>query len=92
MVCTLYRLLYGGEIKENEMGGGARDRNGEERNAEGCLVGKSGKERGDLEELEVDERLISKWILWKWNERARFGLIWLRVGTNVCLMLIWQRT
>jgi hypothetical protein len=33
------------------------------------------RERGELEELDVDERIISKWILRKWNERARIALI-----------------
>jgi hypothetical protein len=36
------------------------------------------RERGELEELDVDERIISKWILRKWNERARIELIWFR--------------
>jgi len=44
------------------------------------------REREEVEELDIDERIISKWISRKWNERARIGLIWLRIGTNVGLL------
>jgi hypothetical protein len=35
-----------------------------------------------LEDRGVDGRIILKWILEKWDEEARTGSIWLRIGTG----------
>jgi hypothetical protein len=36
-------------------------------------------ESDDLEDLDVDGRLILKWVRKMWNEESRTGLIWLRI-------------
>jgi len=38
------------------------------------------RKRDHLEELEIDGRIILKWILNKYNARTYVGLIWLRTG------------
>jgi hypothetical protein len=35
-----------------------------------------------FEDLDVDGRIILKWTLKNWNEKARTGLIWLRIWTS----------
>jgi hypothetical protein len=35
-----------------------------------------------LENLGVDGMIMLKWIFKKWDEEARTGLIWLRIGTG----------
>jgi hypothetical protein len=39
-----------------------------------------------LEDLGSDGRTKLKWVSEKYNGRARNGLIWLRIGTNVGLL------
>jgi hypothetical protein len=45
------------------------------------------KERGHLENLGVEERIVIKQILKKWTVRARTGLMWLRIGASRELLL-----
>jgi hypothetical protein len=45
------------------------------------LVGNP-RERDHLEGLDVDGRIILKWIFRKWNGEAWTGLIWLRKVTG----------
>jgi len=40
------------------------------------------RERGHLEDRDLDGRIILKWIFRKWDGRAWTGLIWLRIGTG----------
>ena len=35
-----------------------------------------------LEDLDVDEKIILKWIFKSWVEEAWTGLLWLRIGTG----------
>jgi len=54
---------------------------GEER----CLQGLGGgnlRERDYLEYLDVDRRIILKWIFKKWDVGVWTGLSWLRIGTG----------
>jgi hypothetical protein len=37
--------------------------------------------RSYLEDLNVDGRIISEWILEKWGGKSWNGLIWLRIGS-----------
>jgi hypothetical protein len=39
-----------------------------------------------LQEQGVDERIILKWILEKWNLRMLTGLTWIRIGTGARLL------
>ena len=45
--------------------------------------------RGHLEDLEVDERIVLKWLLEKWDGDAWIGLIWLGIATGGGLLLMW---
>jgi hypothetical protein len=40
------------------------------------------KKRYHLEDLDVDGRIILKWILKKYDVRIRTGFIWLRIATS----------
>jgi hypothetical protein len=40
------------------------------------------RERDHLEGLDVDGRIILKWIFRKWNRESWIGLIWLRKVTG----------
>jgi hypothetical protein len=40
------------------------------------------RERAHLEELDVDRKIILRWVIKKWDVRASTGLFWLRIGTG----------
>jgi hypothetical protein len=40
------------------------------------------RERDNLENLNIDGRIILIWFFRKWNVGAWIGLIWLRIGTS----------
>jgi len=40
------------------------------------------RERDNLEDPGVEERIILRYIFRKWHEGARNGLIWLSIGTG----------
>jgi len=42
------------------------------------------RERGHLEGLDIDGKIILKWVFRAWDGRAWSGLIWLRIGTDEC--------
>jgi hypothetical protein len=41
------------------------------------------RDRDNLEDPDVDGRIILSWIFRRWDMRAWPGLIWLRIGTGV---------
>jgi hypothetical protein len=56
-------------------------RMGEKRNACRILVGKP-EEKRPLGTYKLDERIILRWILERWDGVVWSGLIWLRIGTS----------
>jgi hypothetical protein len=44
------------------------------------------RERDHLDDLSVDERIIVKWVLNKWDGDVRTGFIWLRISTGGALI------
>ena len=38
--------------------------------------------RDHLEDLVLDETIVLRWILKKWDGEARTGLLWLRIGAG----------
>ena len=40
------------------------------------------RERNYLEDPNIDERIILKWICRKWDVGTLTGLIWLKIGTG----------
>jgi hypothetical protein len=71
---TVYKMSHYCSCKTNYYSG---DQNNEDemRNAYNILVGKP-------EDLGVDGKIISEWILGKWDRRVWTGFIWLRIGTS----------
>jgi hypothetical protein len=45
--------------------------------------------RDHLEDPGIDERIILKWILKKWDRRVWTGLMWLIIGTGGGLLQVW---
>jgi len=45
-------------------------------------------ERDHLEDLDVDNKVILKWIFSKWDEGAWTGLTWLRIGIGAGILLM----
>jgi len=77
----LYTTFFlGDEIEKNEMGG-ACSAYGEE---EMCIQGLWGnlRERGHLEDPDVNGRIILRFIFRKWDVGAWTGSSWLRIGTG----------
>jgi hypothetical protein len=76
----------GDKIKNNEMGRTCGIYGKQER----CIQGFCGgdlRERDHFEDLDVDGRTILKWILKKLHGGAWNGLICLKIGTGVGLLL-----
>jgi hypothetical protein len=74
-------FVWVGKRKESELGGHVAQI-GDRRGAYNILLGHLGK-RDHWEDLDVDWRIILKWIFKKLDGKARNGFIWLRIGTGV---------
>jgi hypothetical protein len=46
------------------------------------------RERGHLEDSDVDGKIIVRWIFRKWDVGAWNGLSWLRIGTSAGHLLM----
>ena len=47
------------------------------------------RERYHVQDLGVDGKIILRWILWKWNDDAWAGLVWLSIVTDDEYLLMW---
>ena len=47
------------------------------------------KERDQLEDLDINEMIILKWILKKFYGGTWTGFLWLRIGTGARLLSVW---
>jgi hypothetical protein len=73
-------------VKEDEMGG-ACSIMGEMRNAYKILVAKP-EGKNHSEDLDVDGRVILKWIFGTYGLGVCTGFIWLRIGTGALVGLL----
>jgi hypothetical protein len=79
---TVRRMCVGG-ISNTPGGGGGK---GKRKVRTGVSWGKL-KERGHVENLGIDVKMIIRQTFKKWAVKARTGLIWLRIGAVPLAML-----
>ena len=82
MIILLDKYYSGDKIGKNEVGG-ACGTYGKKERCDRVLVGKTLSKRGNLEEPDVNERIILRWIFRKWDGCVAWTrLICLRTGTG----------
>jgi hypothetical protein len=78
MIFTHRQISFKYQIKENEMGGACSTHEGERELHTGFWRGDK-RERGSLEDLGVDGKIILKWIFKEEEGRTWTGLICLKI-------------
>jgi hypothetical protein len=79
MILLLTKYYTGDHIKKNEMGSAW----GRGEVHAGVSWGIQSK-RDHLEDPDIHEKIILRWIIRKWDGVAWTGLIWLMLGTGAC--------
>jgi hypothetical protein len=79
ITCTLYQMLLGWQVKEDEMGRACSTK----------FWFENLKVRDSLWRLGIDGRITLEWMLRKQGEKVWTGFVWLRLGSSGGLLWIW---
>ena len=80
MSCAFGQIFLRDQIEKKELGGACRTYRGQKMH-KGFWWGEL-RARHNIKYLDVDGRVILKWVFKKCDAEASTGLIWLRIGTG----------